>query len=87
MNISESAVTVTGNKTQDVEICPIGDANNDGFVKANDAMTAYRHAQGKTMITDEYKFKCANVADDDDYVKANDAMKIYRQAQGKHSLF
>ena len=74
-------------KTLDVKICPKGDANNDGSVKANDAMVAYRHAQGKTMITDEYKFKCANVAGDDDYVKANDAMKIFRQAQGKHSLF
>ena len=26
-------ITVSGNKKQDVEICPIGDANNDGFVK------------------------------------------------------
>ena len=80
-------ITVIGNTKQDLKICPKGDVNNDGSVKANDATMAYRHAQGKALITDPYQFKCANVAGNDDYVKANDATQIYRQAQGKHSLF
>ena len=56
----EYEVTVSADTTQDVVICPKGDANNDGSVKGNDATVAYRHALGKAPLTDDYKFACAN---------------------------
>lgn len=83
----EYEVTVSADTTQDVVICPKGDTNNDGAVKANDATAAYRHAQGKSTITDEYKLACANVAGGDALVKTNDATAIYRHSAGKKSLF
>lgn len=84
-------VAVTGDTTQDVKICPIGDCDLNGKVQAADAMKAYKHAQGKA---DEqlsgYAFDCADVApigNPNGKVQAADAMNIYQQAQGKHNLF
>ena len=85
------AVTVSGDTTQDVKICPLGDVDGNGKVQANDAMKAYQHAQGKAdaQLTG-YAFQCVDVApvgEPNDKVQAADAMVIYQQAQGKHSLW
>ena len=84
-------VNVSGNKTQDVKICPLGDADGNGKVQAADAMKAYQHAQGNTDVQlSGYAFQCADVApvgNPNGKVQAADAMVIYQQAQGKHSLF
>ena len=82
---------MTGDTAQDVKICPLGDADLNGRVQANDAMKAYQHAQGKADAQlSGYAFLCADVAPVDEpngKVQAADAMLIYQQAQGKHSLF
>ena len=80
-------ITVSGDTTQDVQICPIGDVNMNGRVQANDAMLTYKHAQGKAadQLTG-YQFLLADV-NNNNKVQANDAMAIYRQATGKHNLF
>ena len=83
--------TVSNNTTQDVKICPLGDADLNGKVQAADAMKAYQHAQGKAdMQLTDYAFLCADVApvgEPNGKVQAADAMLIYQQAQGKHPLF
>ena len=85
------SVTLSGNTTQNVTICPLGDANLNGKVQANDAMMAYQHAQGKAdMQLTDYAFKCADVApvgEPNGKVQAADAMLIYQQSQGKHVLY
>ena len=84
-------ITVSGDTTQDVTICPIGDVSMNGKVQANDAMMAYQHAQGKTDAQlSGYAFLLADVApvgSPNGKVQAADAMVIYQQAQGKNSLF
>ena len=87
----EYDVTVSGDTTQGVKICPIGDCDLNGKVQAADAMKAYQHAQGKADAQlSGYAFDCADVApvgNPNGKVQAADAMVIYQQAQGKHSLF
>ena len=81
----------SGNKTQNVTICPMGDGDGNGKVQAAGAMKAYKHAQGKADAQlSGYAFNCADVApvgNPNGKVQAADAMIIYQQAQGKHSLF
>lgn len=80
------SVTVSGETSRSAKICPVGDVNLNGNVQSNDAMLAYRHASGKSQLTDSYAIKCADV-NGNGTVQANDAMQIYRQTLGKHSLF
>ena len=79
-------ITVSGNKTQDVKICPKGDIDGDGEVSGTDTMLAYRKARGKSVDLDDYALRCAEV-DGDDGISGTDVMLIYRQARGKNSLF
>lgn len=83
----EYEVTVSGDTSTDVKICPVGDVNMNGKVQSNDAMLAYKHAQGKE--TDQltgYAAQCADV-NKNGKIQSNDAMSIYKQAQGNHSLW
>ena len=85
------SLSVSGNTTKNVKICPLGDVDGNGKVQANDAMKAYQHAQGKADAQlSDYAFLCADVApvgNPNEKVQAADAMVIYQQAQGKHPLF
>ncbi|MBQ9679288.1 MAG: dockerin type I repeat-containing protein [Ruminococcus sp.] len=83
----EYSVTVNGDTTVNAQINPIGDANLNGKVQSNDAMLAYKHAQGKAedQLTG-YAAKCADV-NNNGKIQSNDAMTIYKQAQGQHSLW
>ncbi|MEE3493355.1 dockerin type I domain-containing protein [Ruminococcus sp.] len=78
-------ITVSGNTTQDVKICPIGDANMNGRVQSNDATAAYKHTQSIEKL-EGYAFLCADV-NKNGKVQSNDATAIYQQAQGTHRLF
>ena len=80
-------ITVSGNMTQNVKICPIGDVNMNGRVQSNDATKAYKHVQGgaEDQLTD-YAFKCADV-NKNGRIQSNDATQIYRQTTGAHNLF
>ena len=84
----EYTVTVSAETVvQDVKICPLGDVNMNGKVQSNDAMLAYKHAQGKAEnLLEGYQFALAD-ANNNNKVQSNDANKIYQQAQGKHTLF
>ena len=85
----EYNVNVSGDTTQDVKICPLGDASMNGRVQANDAQLAYQQSQGKANLSD-YAILCADVAPigkPNGKVQAADAMIIYQQAQGKHVLY
>lgn len=69
------------------QINPIGDTNLNGRIQSNDAMLAYKHAQGGAadQLTG-YAAQCADV-NHNGKIQANDAMLIYQQAQGKRSLW
>lgn len=84
----EYEITVSGGDvTQDVKICPIGDANLNGRVQSNDATKTYMHVQGGSddKLTG-YAFKCADV-NGNGRIQSNDATQIYMQAQGERNLF
>ena len=82
----EYAVTVNGaNVTQDVKICPIGDANNDGKVNAKDSNAIMRHISKASILTD-YNLLCAN-ANGDTKVNAKDVNRILRHISKAEPLF
>ena len=81
------AVTVSGNTTQDVKICPIGDADGNGRVNSADAKAAFRHSNDEKPITDPYKFACADVAKPNNRVNSADAKAIFRHANEQKSLW
>ena len=81
------AVTVSGSLTQDVKICPIGDADNNGRVNSADAKAAFQHGNEQKPITDEYKFKCADVAKPYNRINSSDAKAIFQHANEQKSLW
>ena len=82
----EYAVTVDGaDVTQDVKICPIGDANNDGKVNAKDSNAIMRHISKASILTD-YNLLCAN-ANGDTKVNAKDVNRILRHLSKAEPLF
>ena len=80
-------VTVSGNTTQDVKICPIGDADNNGRVNAADAKAAFQHGNEQKLIDDEYKQKCAEVASPKNRINSADAKAIFQHANEQKSLW
>ncbi|MBQ9679431.1 MAG: leucine-rich repeat protein [Ruminococcus sp.] len=80
-------IEVKGEEWLDVELYMYGDVNQNGKVQSNDAMLAYKHAQGEAQdqLTG-YALQCAD-ANGNGKVQSNDAMLIYKQAQGEHTLF
>ena len=82
----EYTITVNGaNVTQDVKICPIGDANNDGKVNAKDSNAIMRHISKASILTD-YNLLCAN-ANGDTKVNAKDVNRILRHISKAEPLF
>ena len=83
----EFKILFTDSKTLDVKICPIGDADNNGRVNAADAKAAFQHGNEQKLITDDYKFKCADVASPKDRINSADAKAIFRHANEQQSLW
>ena len=81
------SITVSGNTTQDVKICPIGDADNNGRVNAADAKAVFRHSNDENPITDSYKLACADVASPKNRVNSADAKAIFQHANEQKSLW
>lgn len=77
-------VTVSGELAKDVQINPLGDADLDGIVMANDAMLAFQISSGTDA--DDYAKKCSD-ADLNGVVMANDAMMIFQQASGSNVVW
>ena len=77
----EYSITVSGNKTQDVVICPVGDISGDGKVTTKDYAMANAHAQKVSLLTDEYQIKCGDVLKSDGKITTADAARINAAAQ------
>lgn len=83
----EYTVTVgSADVTQNVKIHLLGDIDGNGTVTTMDAMRAYSHARGVTLLTD-YALKCADVVGTDGKVTTMDATRIYAHARGTAKLW
>ncbi|MBQ3330913.1 MAG: dockerin type I repeat-containing protein [Ruminococcus sp.] len=61
----EFKLLFTDSKTQDVKICPIGDATNDGKVNMFDYNAVYKHvAKNPELAEGSYQRACADVTGD-----------------------
>ena len=78
-------ITVSGNTTQDVKICPLGDVTGEGQVTTVDFGRANSHARGKSTLSG-YEFDCADV-NHDGSVTTVDAGRINSHARGKSKLW
>ena len=74
-------VSVSGNKTFNVQICPLGDISGDGKITTKDYAMANAHAQKVNLITDEYKIACGDVMKSDGNITTADAARINAAAQ------
>ena len=74
-------LTVSGNTTKDVKICPKGDISGDGKVTTKDYAMANAHAQKVSLLTDEYALKCGDVLKGDGKITTADAARINAAAQ------
>ena len=83
----EYEVAVSADTTQDVKICPIGDADNNGRVNSADAKAAFQHGNEQLEITDSYKFACADVVSPKKRVNSADAKAIFQHANEQKSLW
>lgn len=80
------AITVSGDTTQNVKICPMGDVSGDGKVTTKDSSMAFQKVQGKLDL-DAYQIKCGDVVKNDNKITSNDVSRIFQHAQGKSSLW
>ena len=80
-------ITVSGDtdRTQDIELHPIGDIDGDGEVTNYDYGRVNSHAKGKSKLTG-YEFLCGDV-DGDGEITNFDAGKVNSHARGKSSLW
>ena len=78
----EYTVVVKGNTTQDVRICPIGDANDNMNVTSADANAVYKHVLGTKKITDPYAKKCGDVAGNGNGLTSADSNAIFKHVLG-----
>ena len=73
-------ITVFGNKTLDLKICPKGDVSGDGKVTTKDYAMANAHAQ-KVSLLEGYPLKCGDVLKGDGKITTADAARINAAAQ------
>lgn len=85
----EYTVAVSADTTQDVKICPIGDADNNGRVNSADAKRASQHANGQIDLKtiDPYQFACADAATPKNRINSADAKAISQHANAQKSLW
>ena len=83
----EYTVAVSADTTQDVKICPIGDADGNGRVNAADAKAVFQHSNKQATITDEYLVKCADTAKPAARINAADAKAIFQHSNKQESLW
>lgn len=80
-------VTVNeGDVTQNMKICPLGDANLSGSVTSSDANTVYKHVLGTPKMTDPYAIKCAD-ANKSNSLTSSDCNSIYKHVLGTKKLY
>lgn len=81
-----TVIVGTNPVVQDVKIHLLEDIDGNGTVTTMDAMRAYSHARGVTLLTD-YALKCADVVGTDGKVTTMDATRIYAHARGTAKLW
>lgn len=85
--LRSGSITINGDKSLDVKICPIGDADNNGRVNSADAKAAFRHVNEQAVIEDTYRFYCADVAKPEGIINSADAKAIFQHANNQKSLW
>ncbi|MBQ6413811.1 MAG: carboxypeptidase regulatory-like domain-containing protein [Ruminococcus sp.] len=83
----EYTVEVSADTTQDVKICPIGDADGNGRVNAADSKAVFKHANEEATIDDEYMLKCSDVSKPLNRVNSVDSKAIFQHANEVVSLW
>ncbi|WP_316637790.1 carboxypeptidase-like regulatory domain-containing protein [uncultured Ruminococcus sp.] len=84
----EYTVAVSTDTTQDVKICPIGDADGNGRVNAADARKVFAKGNGDDeAITDAYALACADVSKPVNRINSADARAVFMHANGETSLW
>lgn len=84
----EYTVAVSADTTQDVKICPIGDADGNGRVNAADARKVFAKGNGDDeAITDAYALACADVSKPVNRINSADARAVFTHANGETSLW
>ncbi len=83
--LRSTTVSVSGNRTVNMQINPLGDINGDGKVTTADFGMANSHARSKSTLTG-YAFSCADINDDGSVTTA-DAGRINSHARGKTKLW
>ena len=79
-------ITVTGDTTQDVKICPIGDISGDGKITTKDYSMANSHAMKTSELTG-YALQCGDVLKSDGKVTTADASRINAAAMKSQPLW
>lgn len=72
--------------TINTELCPYGDASQDGKVNVGDVSKIYAHVRGTSEISEDYAFECADVSGDGD-LTVGDTAKVYAHIRGTKPLF
>ena len=85
----EYEIAVSADTTLNTKICPIGDADLNGYVNAADAKLAFQiDAEQVTDITDEYQIACADAAKPfNGMINAADAKAIFQHDNEQLSLW
>lgn len=85
----EYSVTVSDDTTQDVKICPIGDADSNGRVNSADAKRASQHANSQIDLKtiDSYQFACADTVTPKNRINSADAKAIFQHVNAQKSLW
>lgn len=83
----EYSIIVSGTDlTQNVKICPMGDANSDGRVNIADLSRVYAYVQGLCEM-DDYQLACANVVSGNDTINILDVNRLYAHIRGVNVLW
>ena len=83
----EYSIYISGNKTQNVEIRPIGDvAPKAGVVNIRDVNALYNHVMETDIITDEYLLQCGDV-DNKNGVNIRDVNALYNHVMETALLY
>lgn len=72
--------------TINTELCPYGDASQDGKVNVGDVSKIYAHVRGTSEISEDYAFECADVSGDGD-LTVGDTAKVYAHVRGTKPLW
>ena len=83
----EYAVTVSGNTTQNVTLCALGDVNQNRKVDIKDVNRLYKHVMETEKINDVYALKCSDVTGTNGKVDIKDVNKLYKHVMETDNIW